>query len=83
MSNPAYRHPDYRRAKKRLEGGGGVCWRCGSPASQIDHVTPLALGGGVTTDNLAPICGPCNRRTGGKLGARLRRRSRTTRNRRY
>lgn len=37
------------------------CAYCPAPATEIDHVIPLALGGTNYEGNLAPCCGPCNR----------------------
>lgn len=42
---------------------GGCCRNCGSRyAVQIDHITPRALGGGDTEDNLRLLCRHCNQR---------------------
>lgn len=38
------------------------CWLCGAPATEVDHVKPLAAGGAHALANLRPACGPCNRR---------------------
>jgi hypothetical protein len=45
----------------------GPCAYCGTPASQVDHIRPLARGGADTADNLAPACGQCNRSKGARL----------------
>lgn len=37
------------------------CVYCGSPATEIDHIVPIARGGTGAWDNLAPICSTCNR----------------------
>lgn len=39
---------------------GYACWLCRRPATQVDHVKPLAKGGPHILANLRPICGPCN-----------------------
>ena len=39
---------------------GNRCWICGEPATQTDHVKPLAKGGAHWPCNLRPICGHCN-----------------------
>lgn len=45
-----------------------VCAYCQkAPATQVDHVIPLALGGTNHIGNLAPSCGPCNRAKGANL----------------
>lgn len=40
---------------------GGLCWYCGQPAQQVDHVYPRDLGGGNEIDNLVPVCTWCNK----------------------
>lgn len=40
---------------------GRVCAYCAEPATQVDHVVPLALGGTNHEGNLTPCCGACNR----------------------
>lgn len=37
-----------------------ACWVCGEPATAIDHVKPVARGGGHLLSNLRPICKSCN-----------------------
>lgn len=39
----------------------GACWMCGSPATDTDHVKPLAKGGSNWPANLRPACQRCNR----------------------
>ena len=39
----------------------GLCWYCGLPAEQIDHVYPRILGGKNNDDNLVPVCLWCNK----------------------
>lgn len=48
--------------RQRLAYFGGLCWMCHGPADQIDHVKPLAAGGGHLLCNLRPACGECNAR---------------------
>lgn len=36
------------------------CWMCGGDATEVDHVKPLAKGGGHILANLRPICKTCN-----------------------
>jgi len=38
---------------------GRSCWRCGAWAGSVDHVLPVALGGGHELDNLRPCCRSC------------------------
>jgi 5-methylcytosine-specific restriction endonuclease McrA len=40
---------------------GGRCWICGAPATETDHVKPLAKGGAHWPCNLRPVCSRCNR----------------------
>lgn len=44
---------------------GNKCLRCGKDGSEakitLDHVLPLAMGGGHTKDNVQPLCSTCNR----------------------
>lgn len=44
---------------------GGKCWMCGRPATDTDHVKPLAAGGSNWPANLRPACSRCNRRKSG------------------
>jgi len=44
---------------------GGNCWMCGAPATDTDHVKPLAGGGSNWPANLRPACRKCNRAKGG------------------
>jgi hypothetical protein len=47
-----------------LRRDGHTCRYCGGTAPDVkltvDHVTPVALGGTDTADNLVTACGPCN-----------------------
>ncbi len=40
---------------------GGLCWMCGAPATDTDHVKPIAKGGSNWPANLRPACRSCNR----------------------
>ena len=43
----------------------GVCTNCGTRRHlNYDHIRPLALGGGTTSDNLRLLCFQCNQRSG-------------------
>ena len=47
----------------------GRCQQCGSQSElQLDHIIPVALGGGTSAENLEVLCGPCNRKKGAGLG---------------
>ncbi|GAB3670243.1 HNH endonuclease signature motif containing protein [Saccharopolyspora tripterygii] len=71
--------PDQVAARLSMFGG---CWICGSTASEVEHVKPLAKGGPHILANLRPACGPCNRRKGARwngLQAMMAWRERTAR----
>jgi 5-methylcytosine-specific restriction endonuclease McrA len=40
---------------------GRICWRCGAPATDVDHLTPINVGGDDSLGNLRPSCARCNR----------------------
>lgn len=44
-----------------LATSGGRCVMCGEPAVVVDHVVPLALGGGDGPENKRPLCVACHR----------------------
>ena len=49
------------------ERDGGVCVKCGSQQGlQVDHIVPVALGGGCEEENLRLLCVSCNVREGVK-----------------
>lgn len=54
--------PDERRAIYDREGG--LCFHCGEALQidgfHVDHLIPIAAGGGDEMDNLAASCPPCN-----------------------
>ena len=53
---------------KILNRDGWVCWICQGEADQVDHITPRSKGGDIfDQDNLAAICGRCNRAKGGRF----------------
>jgi 5-methylcytosine-specific restriction endonuclease McrA len=43
-----------------------ACAYCDAPATALDHVTPIALGGADAEWNLVPACTPCNSSKGAK-----------------
>lgn len=55
-----------RASVEQLEGRwayyDGLCWMCGDPANEWDHVIPLAGGGSNWPSNLRPACRHCNSR---------------------
>ncbi len=49
------------------ERDGGACVKCGSKKGlQVDHIVPVAHGGGCEEENLRILCGDCNLREGVK-----------------
>jgi 5-methylcytosine-specific restriction endonuclease McrA len=63
-----------RRAKV-LRRDGNACTVCGAPASEVDHVVPVAEGGSHELHNLAAICTPCHLRKTAEERARGRQRA--------
>ena len=62
--DPAQRgiHPILRGAV--LERDGWTCTYCGARTTEVDHVSPRALGGSSTPANLVAACRRCNREKG-------------------
>lgn len=50
----------------RLSMFGNKCWICGADAESVDHVKPIAAGGGHLLANIRPACGKCNSGKGAK-----------------
>lgn len=44
-----------------------VCYLCGGPADEVDHVIPRRWGGTEESRNLRACCGPCNKRKGDSI----------------
>lgn len=67
---PAQRgyNAEYLRNRRAvLAASDGRCaWGCGRPATTVDHIIPLALGGTNDFDNLMPACKPCNSSRGSR-----------------
>ncbi len=59
------------------------CQYCGSPAENVDHITPRSKGGSHTWDNVVASCKPCNSRKENRfpheVGLKLRRKPATPR----
>jgi len=62
----------YSLRKRVFAAKGRVCWWCGRPATTVDHVLALVLGGTSDLANLVPSCARCNYSRGAALGNRLR-----------
>lgn len=55
-----------------LARDGYTCWICGGEANQVDHIQSRKSGGDMwDRENLAAICGVCNRKKGHKSAASL------------
>ncbi|MER8099982.1 HNH endonuclease signature motif containing protein [Kitasatospora sp. NPDC094016] len=69
------RYSGAERLRRRIDrGGSAVCGLCDGafPAElvDVDHRTPLSLGGEDTDDNVWPLCRTCHRgKTAGDFGA--------------
>lgn len=74
------KHSNDRSTRKRLPHGlGGVHWGillqyydyrcayCGQPFDGMDHIIPIAMGGGTTPANVVPCCIPCNQTKGARV----------------
>lgn len=48
----------HKRARRRNRGG--ECHYCGAPATTVDHVVPISVGGRHSVVNTVPACRPCN-----------------------
>ncbi len=65
MPRRAYDDPTYKRNRLRvLERDGYTCQYCQRPARTVDHLVPVARGGGNEVDNLVACCSECNSRRG-------------------
>jgi 5-methylcytosine-specific restriction endonuclease McrA len=65
--------PGWRRLREATFARyGRACWRCGAPATTVDHVIAVVLGGTHDLSNLRPCCQHCNSSTGASVGNRLR-----------
>lgn len=52
---------------KVLAGGPDCAMGCGRPATEVDHIVPLARGGApYDFENLRPVCRPCNASKGAR-----------------
>jgi len=49
-----------KQIKGRWDLYGSLCYLCGKPAEQTDHVIPISKGGTNWPANLRPICKTCN-----------------------
>lgn len=63
----------WRKARAKVLAGNPVCDICGRvPATTVDHILPLALGGALLDPaNLRPACGRCNYRAGQRMTTQI------------
>ncbi len=54
-------HATPEQVQARWDYYSCLCWMCGQPATDTDHVKPLAKGGSNWPANLRPACRHCNR----------------------
>lgn len=54
-------HATAEQIQARWAYYGDRCWMCRAPATDTDHVKPLAAGGSNWPANLRPACSSCNR----------------------
>lgn len=54
----------HSRARARLAASNSDCHYCGAPATTVDHVVPLSVGGTSAQRNTVPACRPCNEEKG-------------------
>jgi len=52
----------WRRIRAQFLKAHPHCCECGAPATEADHVVPLAQGGTNKWDNLQPMCKSCHSR---------------------
>ncbi|MGN6168187.1 MAG: HNH endonuclease [Solirubrobacteraceae bacterium] len=75
FATSTYRHrhgiPE-RLRREILDRDGHVCRLCSAPATDVDHVVPLAVGGTDEPSNLRALCAPCHRRRTGQEAVRIR-----------
>jgi hypothetical protein len=67
--------PEHQRKRKAVLGPGAVCHMCGEPATEADHVPPLALHRHVNGSGcceLLPACFDCQREQGAQVAAAKR-----------
>lgn len=57
---------EHRRRRAEVLEPGAVCHWCGAPATQVDHVAPVARGG--AGGPLVPACAPCNAGRTARIG---------------
>jgi 5-methylcytosine-specific restriction endonuclease McrA len=61
----------YRKARARVLRRSSTCHYCGKPATETDHVTPVAKGGTDHEANLVACCSECNQAKSDSVPCRL------------
>jgi len=52
---------DYQAKRERImRRDSYTCWRCGAPATTVDHFVPRSRGGDNSDSNLRAACARCN-----------------------
>jgi 5-methylcytosine-specific restriction endonuclease McrA len=57
----------YRKARARVLARTNTCRYCGAPATETDHVLPVARGGTDDEANLVACCSDCNQAKGASV----------------
>lgn len=52
--------PGWRRTRAEVLFECATCRVCGAPATQVDHIVPLYMGGTSDRDNLQALCQACH-----------------------
>jgi 5-methylcytosine-specific restriction endonuclease McrA len=69
----------WRELRRQILTANPLCVYCGAPASELDHVVPLSMGGDpFALENLVSSCKRCNSSKGARLAAAARREPRVT-----
>lgn len=53
---------EWRRIRRQVLDTFPLCRLCGARATEVDHITPLRLGGTHDLANLQPLCASCHRK---------------------
>jgi 5-methylcytosine-specific restriction endonuclease McrA len=63
MAKPAHNRNSslWKKIRERvLRRDSYICYYCGQDADTVDHIVPIAKGGGDEMDNLVAACRSCN-----------------------
>ena len=68
-----YQSEAWRGLRDRVKREEPSCRRCGAPTTDVDHIVPLADGGGqFDRENLQGLCHPCHKKKTGEDNRRRR-----------